>query len=133
MLASYERYLHESKRLTVEQMREIHEQILGETADDTEGREIYNELICTATKYASFRAEWLLWDRITKIEKDESRTSCHNSLIVKFDMLARYLKSQKKEATWRDILGNEKDDPYNRKAIGDFACYLVFVNSLNAR
>lgn len=133
MLASYERYLHESKRLTVEQMREIHEQILGEIADDTEGREIYNELICAATKYASFRAEWLLWDRITKIEKDESRTSCHNSLIVKFDMLARHLKSQKKEATWRDILGYEKDDRYNRKAIGDFACYLVFINSINAR
>ena len=25
------------------------------------------------------------------------------------------------------------DDPYNRKVIGDFACYLVFINSVNAR
>lgn len=133
MLASYERYLHEPKHLTVEQMREIHEQILGEIADDTEAQEIYNELIHAATKYAAYCAEWLLWDRITKIEKDDSRTSCHNSLIVKFDMLARYTKSRGKDATWRDSLGYEKDDRYNRKAIGDFACYLVFINSINAR
>ena len=71
MFASYERYLKEPKSLTVEKMRTLQEEILGEIADDTEAREIYNELICTATKYAGFRAEWLLWDRITKIEKDE--------------------------------------------------------------
>ena len=133
MLASYERYLHEPKHLTVEEMRDIHEQILGEIADDAEAREIYKSLVAVATRYAGIRAEWLLWDRITKIENDDSRTSCHNSLIVKFDMLARYLKSQGKEAAWRGVLGYEKDDRYNRKAIGDFACYLVFVNSLNAR
>ena len=27
----------------------------------------------------------------------------------------------------------EEEDPYNRKAIGDFACYLVFVSAINAR
>ena len=133
MFASYERYLQEPKHLTVEQMREIHEQILGEIADDTEAREIYENLVAVATRYAGIRAEWRLWDRITKIENDDSRTSCHNSLIVKFDMLARHVKSRGKEAAWRDELGYEKDDRYNRKVIGDFACYLVFVNSLNAR
>lgn len=133
MLASYERYLKEPKSLTVEKMRKLQEEILGEIADDAGAKEIYNELIRTATKYATFRAEWLLWDRITRIEHDDSRTSCHNSLMVKFDMLARYLKSQGKEATWRDELGYEKDDRCNRKTIGDFACYLVFINSINAR
>lgn len=133
MFASYERYLKEPKSLTVEKMRTLQEEILGEIADDTEAQEIYDELIHTATKYAGLRAEWLLWDRITKIEKDDSRTNCHNSLIVKFDMLARYLKSQGKDAEWRDKLGYENEDRYNRKAIGDFACYLVFINSINAR
>lgn len=47
-------------------------------------------------------------------------------------MLARYLKQQGKTAAWRDELGYEEDDPYNRKAIGDFACYLAFVNGINA-
>lgn len=130
MFMSYERYLKESKHLTVERMQTIHEQILGEIMDDTEGQAIYGELVKVATKYAGIRAEWLLWDRITKIENDDRRTGCHNSLIVKFDMLARHLKTRGKEVAWRDALGYEKDD---RKTIGDFACYLVFVNSLNAR
>ena len=133
MFASYERYLQEPKSLTVEKMRALQEGILGEIAGDTEAQEIYENLVEVATKYAGIRAQWLLWDRITKIENDDSRTSCHNSLIVKFDMLARYVKSRGKEAAWRDELGYEKDDRYNRKVIGDFACYLVFVNSLNAR
>lgn len=42
-------------------------------------------------------------------------------------------KMQGCEAKWRDELGYEEDDRYNRKAIGDFACYLVFVNSIHAR
>lgn len=47
-----------------------------------------------------------------------------------FDASTKYADMR---AKWRDRLGDEKDDPYNRKRIGDFACYLVFINSLNAR
>jgi hypothetical protein len=38
-----------------------------------------------------------------------------------------------KDTGWRETLGYEKDDKYNRKRLGDFACYLAFVNGLNAR
>lgn len=133
MFTSYEKYLQEPKCLTVEKMRTIHEQILGEITDDVDAKEIYDEVIHNATKYAEFRSQWFLWGRETKMERDDSRTSCHNSLIIKFDMLARYLKMQGKDAKWRDELGYENDDRYNRKSMGDFACYLVFVNSINAR
>lgn len=67
------------------------------------------------------------------MEKDSARTSCHDSVIVKFNMLERFLKMQGKDARWRKVLGYEEDDPNFRKRIGDFACYLVFVNSLLAR
>lgn len=133
MITTYEEYLEKPKSLTIEQMQEIHTQILSDIENDSNAKELYEELIQQATKYADFRSKWLTWDRVTRIERDDSRTSCHNSLIVKFDMLARYLKSQGEEVIWRDILGYEKDDRYNRKTIGDFACYLVFINSLNAR
>lgn len=36
-------------------------------------------------------------------------------------------------ASWRDALGDEKENKYGRKTIGDFACYLVFMNSICAR
>lgn len=68
-----------------------------------------------------------------KMDRDSSRTFCHNSVITHFNMLARYLKMQGKPAKWRDQLGYEEDDKYFRKTIGDFGCYLVFINSLCAR
>jgi hypothetical protein len=48
-------------------------------------------------------------------------------------MMARYLKTQGKNTEWRDALGYEEDDKYFRKTIGDFGCYIVFINSLCAR
>ena len=107
--------------------------MLAEIGADTEALELYDELIKIATRYATIRANWLLLSREKKSEQDSGRTSCHNSVIIHFNMLARYLKQQGKTAAWRDKLGYEEDDPYNRKAIGDFACYLAFVNVINAR
>jgi hypothetical protein len=31
------------------------------------------------------------------------------------------------------MLGYEEDDKYNRKTIGDFACYISFIYAINAR
>ena len=36
-------------------------------------------------------------------------------------------------ADWRDTLGDEKENPYVRKRIGDFACYLILIDSIHAR
>jgi len=133
MITTYEEYLQQPKSISLDQMQDLHSQILAEIVGDDDAEEIYDDLIAQATRYASFRANWLLWDRQEKMDKDDNRTSCHNSLIVKFNMLARYLRMQGKESSWRDALGYEENDRYTRKTIGDFACYLVFVNSINAR
>ena len=133
MITSYNEYLEKPLSLTLGMMEEVHKEILKGIEGDADALELYEDLIQKATQYAGIRAQWLLMDRITKIENDDSRTSCHNSLIVKFDVLARYLKNKGKDTVWRDILGYEKTNRVNRKRIGDFACYLVFVNSLNAR
>lgn len=133
MQTNYEEYLLTPKSIPFEKMQMLHKEILAEISGDEDAEELFEELIECATRYGQFRANWLLWDRATKMERDSSRTSCHNSLIVKFNMLARYLRMQGKSALWRDELGYEEDDRYNRKTVGDFACYLVFVNSINAR
>lgn len=88
MKTTYEEYLQKPKSISVEHMEELHKMMLEEIGEDMDGLELYDELIETSTRYAAFRAEWLLWDRDKKIERDSSRTSCHNSLIVKFNMLA---------------------------------------------
>ena len=133
MITTYEEYLGMETTLTFEDMQDIHSQMIADVGTDADALEIYMELIDASTKYADMRAKWLTLDREKKIEMDSRRTSCHDSVIVKFNMLAKYVRMQGKNAQWRDRLGDEKENSYNRKRIGDFACYMVFINSLNVR
>lgn len=133
MISIYEDYIEMPESLSVEVMSQLHAEILNEIGSDSDAAELYEELIKAATKYMYFRSNWHLWDRQEKLSKDASRTSSHDSVIVKFNQLSRYLKMQGKQADWRDKLGYEEENPNFRKRIGDFACYIVFVNSLVAR
>lgn len=133
MITTYEEYLDMEKTPTFEDMQDIHSQMIADVGTDADAVEIYVELIDASTKYADMRAKWLMLDREKRIEIDSRRTSCHDSVIVKFNMLARYVRMQGRDAQWRDRLRDENENPYNRKRVGDFACYLVFINSLNAR
>ena len=133
MIALYSDYLSQPQILSLEEMERLHADIAAGIGADPDALELYHELVETATRYASFRAGWCLWDRSAKAEKDPGRTSCHNSVIIKFNQLARYLKMQGRDAAWRDAIGYEEDDPIIRKRIGDFACYIVFINSILAR
>lgn len=133
MISTYEDYLPMPMSLSLEEMAALHSDMANEIGDDGDSLELYEELIITATRYMIFRSNWLLWSREEKIGNDSKRTSCHDSVIVKFNQLAKHLKMQGKAAAWRDILGYEEDNRYFRKRAGDFACYLVFVNSVLAR
>lgn len=133
MITTYEEYLDTRKSLSFEEMQKIHSQMLADIGTDADAGEIYGELVAAAAKYADIRAKWLLLGREEKAETDSRRTSCHDSVIVKCNMLARHVRMQGGEAAWRECLGDEEGDLYNRKRIGDMACYLAFVNGLNAR
>lgn len=129
----YEEYIPMERSLSFEEMGKLHTKMLEEIGNDEEALEMYEELLETANKYSAFRAGWCVLSREEKLERDASRSACHDAMIVKFNKLARYLKMIDKEAGWRDALGDETENPYNRKRIGDFACYIVFVNSICAR
>lgn len=132
-LGSLQDYEKMELSIPLEKMVELHTQILEEIGTDEDALELYEELVKQANRYAVFRSNWLLWSREEKMEHDAKRTSCHDSLIVKFNQLAKFLKMIGKETRWRKELGFIEDDPYNRKRIGDFVCYIVFVNSICAR
>ena len=133
MAMNYEEYLKSAKSLTIETMQYIHLQMISEIANDADGQELYDELIESAVKYSSYRAKWFVWTREERIAQDRVRSACHDTFMIHLNSLSRYLKNQGKTAALRDELGYLEDDTYNRKTIGDFACYLVFVYSLNAR
>ena len=133
MYDTYSDYLNLPLTITFEEAQELHKEILEQIIGDEDGMELYRDLIETATQYAHIRAQWAYWDREERMKQDLGRTYCHDSLIVKFNQLARYLEIYGKSRAWRDRLGDNKIDPYYRKTIGDFGCYLVFINSIMAR
>ena len=130
---TFENYLNEPYTLSFEQMQNLHRELLEEIEANHEACELYSDLVRIVTKYAVMRAEWQQMTREEKMDQDSLRTSYHDSVIVHFNMLARYLRMQGKKAQWRDLLGYEEDHKYGRKTIGDFGCYLVFVNSICSR
>lgn len=133
MMYSYDNYLNEPYALDFDQMKSLHSELIDEIGNDPNALELYDDLIDVATKYAAIRSRWLRMPREEKMDTDSLRTSHHNSVIIHFNMLARYLRMQGKKAEWRDKLGNDEENRYYRKTIGDFGCYIVFVNSICAR
>ena len=133
MMNTFESYLMEPYILDFNQMQDLHADLLSEINNDTDAIELYEELVDVATKYTSIRVKWGRMTREEKMDADSLRTSHHNSVIIHFNMLARYLRMQGKKAAWRDKLGDDEDNRYYRKTIGDFGCYIVFVNSICAR
>ena len=133
MFYTYKTYMELPKALTPEQMNQLHVHMTDEIGTDPDAMELYEDLLAAANRYAAIRAKWLLQDREGRMEADAGRTGAHDTVIRCLDVLSRYLKSIGKEAAWRDALGYEADDRNNRKAMGDFACYLAFVGALNMR
>lgn len=127
MFSTYEDYQSMPGSLTFEQMLSLHREIMAGTGRDGDAAGLYKDLLAAAVKYSESRSNWPLWDKEKKLEEDSTRTFRHNQVIDCFNILARYLRKQGNPAAWRDMLGDD------RKRIGDFACFLVFVGSLNAR
>ena len=130
---TFDDYLNEPCALHFDQMKRFHQEMIDEIGMDPKAVELYDDLVSEAGKYAAIRASWQQMSRKEKMEKDSLRTSIHDSVIIHFNMLARYLRMQGNKAEWRDRLGYEEDNKFYRKAIGDFGCYIVFVNSICSR
>ena len=130
-MTNYKEYTQKSDAITMEQAAEICEKIRKSLDPvDEDGMEILDEYLAAAVKYAAIRAGWNLLSREEKADTDENRTACHNKVIFHLNILSRYLASKGSDISWRDELGDEKE---NRKKIGDFACYTALLEGLDAR
>lgn len=68
-----------------------------------------------------FEEAMQIWNQIAE------RTRCHNLVISAKNKLSVYMYEHKLGNDWDDLLGEE------RKRIGDFACYVVLLQGLDAR
>ena len=132
MVYTYDDYLGSVKELPIEECQRLHNEMAEEILGDPDAEELYNEVIEAAADYSSIRALWTIRSFEWRADHDDTRTMYHDAVIMSFNVLARYLRQQGKAAAWRDCLGyDEKGD--DRKRIGDFACFLVFIHGINGR
>ncbi len=85
------------------------------------------EFFSRAVEYAQIRVQWQLSTPHERMQMDERRGTIHDAFIDACDSMSRYMQEEGEDISWREELGTD------RKAIGDFACYLHLILGLVAR
>jgi hypothetical protein len=130
-MLTYKKYLGEKDCLTFQEAEEIHSQMLrSANTGDRDFQEYWEDMIESAIVYANTRAKWSVQTVEERKDIDTSRTHQHNTFMINLKVIATYMKQQNWSSEWFEKLGTIEKD---RKRFGDFACYLVYINSLNAR
>lgn len=126
---NYNNYLERANdTLSIERANDIFVRIHNSINDtDEDAKELYEDFLDGAFKYASIRSLWLTMSKDEKMERDKERTLKHDSVINRINILARYLEKSGNDISWRTELGD------SRKRIGDFACYIALFYGLEAR
>lgn len=90
------------------------------SGEDEDNKELATDLLNAAIKYAKYRMDWATHDNIWKMENDKYRTSAHNRFMDCLNIFLRYNK--------RSTL-----EKYDRKDLGDIACYLAYAAAISER
>lgn len=129
-LCSYETYLDSLVQpvIPIERCEQIYMELISNiNVNDEVFFELWNNVLEKCFKYMEIRMNWSLYSREKKMDIDSRRTAIHDTLIISFDMLSRYMEKNGKSTEWRKKLGDD------RKRIGDFGCYIAYVQALNNR
>lgn len=90
-----------------------------EHSDET-NQELANDLLDSAIKYTKYRMDFATHDAKWKSDNDHYRTSAHNRFMDCLNIFLRY----------NDHPIMEK---YDRKDLGDIACYLAYAAAISER
>lgn len=118
----------DKSHLTFSECQIIHEQILkSSNLHDSEFQEYWKEFLNSCIEYTDARAKWLLLSQEEKMNFDSTRTNIHNRVIYNLKIIKALALENSNNCSWYEEF---RDD---RKRIGDFANYLVYIYAVNAR
>ena len=124
---TYKEYLKQETSLPFEEAMQIWNQIAERGEADAACGELIDRFLKCAVDYVRIRNGWNQKSLAEKGQADAERTRCHNLVISAKNKLSVYMYEHKLGNDWDDWLGEE------RKRIGDFACYVVLLQGLEAR
>ncbi len=108
--------------MTLEETRKIYESICSSKWDV-----LVDQLTKSAVQYARIRVDYKLATPEERREMEDTRTLAHNAFIDSCNILSRNMYKAGEDNTWWGWIGDD------RKAIGDFACYLHCLLGILAR
>lgn len=127
-IVRYEDFVKIPDALSFEDAGQIYKSILSAKQDaDIEFLKLLKELLSNAVNYADIRSRWLLMSAQQTAQMDATRSQYHDLFIYAANNVANYLEKCGYRIAWREQLGND------RKRLGDFACYLAYIQGINAR
>lgn len=129
---TYKAFTENSNALTFEAAGKIYEEITGlvEVADkDT--KKLWQDFIKCSVVYSSTRSQWLLLSSEERAAVDRKRTAQHDEVINTLTKVAQRFEKQDLPTDWYDEISFNRVQA--RKRFGDFACYVSYVYSVNAR
>jgi hypothetical protein len=85
------------------------------------------QVLRTAIRYSSIRAEWHFMTIEQRLAADSQRTVAHDAFIDAVNAISRAMSKTEHGNEWRRLLTDD------RKIIGDFACLLVAHLGILAR
>ena len=89
--------------------------------------DFWNDFLKNALKYTCIRCEWETMTQEQRMEADRGRTLVHDGLITSLNILSRIADKEELDVSWRERLGDD------RKRIGDFACFVVYMTGISNR
>ena len=124
----YEDFVKIPDALSFEDAGQIYKSILSAKQDaDIEFLKLLEELLSSTVNYADIRSRWLTMSAQQTVQMNEIRSQYHDFFIASINNLSRYMYLHGYENTWANLLGDD------RKRIGDFACYITYIQAINAR
>ena len=83
-------------------------EMVGEIKQSSQ-TDLRDDLLRSAIRYASVRAEFSLMDMDERREADVGRTRLHNAFIANCDILARAMNKAEEVSGWRESLGTDRN------------------------
>ena len=127
-LVRYEDFLKKQKVLSFYEANHIYELILSVKEEkDFKLSKLLEELINHAVEYAEIRSRWLLISNREIMGMNATRSQYHDLFIASVNKVSGYMSESGYGKDWGGLLGED------RKRIGDFACYISYIQGVNAR
>lgn len=128
---TYRDFERMSNHLSLVESEAIYDKFLHSTTTllvDESFKEYWEEFVLASVEYSEKRGKWLLTPMNERTESmDTYRTSKHERVILSLKIIKRYMEKNNLDIQCLDELGED------RKRIGDFACYISYIYSVNAR